>query len=477
MIFKNLYQMITTSILKHNKNNILNHHKYNELYHVSRKYVNILKNHHQIPICVAANKTIDWIALMYATWETDNIFVPMPIHNKTLTNHIIKQIKPIFIFGNDPLISQQNYTSGWRMNNTRLNNETNPALILYTSGSTKEPKGVVLSHQNILSNLDMIQDRYKDNINEYDCSFSLLPWHHCYGLVCELLYIMKQGGSIKIPTSDIPINMFKEMKWNSPTLFFGVPKILENLYKKDIIYIPNSIKKRLIFGNRIRMISVGGSLCNPKIIEFMEKTYDTTVYQGYGTTECSPIISLNSIEQNKIGSVGKVLKDINIRFSEDGVLSVKGDNVMLGYLKSISHENDIHNQLELEKTNEWYDTGDHGYLDEEDYLYITGRNNVKYKLTNGKYVDPQYIETLLGISPIIEQVVVFGEGLDSNIVVIYSKSDKEMVEKEVYLRLKDKIELYEIPKKIIILNTPFENGWLTGKMEPNRRIISQYFLE
>jgi long-chain acyl-CoA synthetase len=481
MILTNLAQMLVKSTIKHNLRPAINTHTYDSIFKLSNTYAHIFREKQLIKnncICVAGEKSFEWVALMLATWRTGNIFVPLPTNNKILSNHIIDTVQPKLIFTDNVTNNNDISLYNWQPTNAyihdRYNEPYEPALVLFTSGSTNNPKGVVLSHENILSNLEGIQKKYDGVITCDDTSFSILPWHHCYGLVCELLFLLQNGAQIHLPESKEPREIFKEIKGKSPTLFFAVPKVLENIYKKDIRFIPNFIKKRLLFGKNLRMISVGGAYCNPELIHFINKTYNTQVYQGYGMSETSPMISLNSVGNNKIGSVGKLLNNTEVSFTEDKEILVSSPSVMSGYLRS---DLTIDTTKIVNDEKEWFKTGDTGYLDEDGYLFITGRNNSKYKLSNGKYVEPQYLENILMLSKIIEHVVIYGT--EFNVAIVQSKADRITLLKEIHNILKNKVEDYEIPKEVIIVDEPFtiDNKLLTQKLEPNRKLVIKKYFE
>jgi long-subunit acyl-CoA synthetase (AMP-forming) len=464
---KNLAQMIFETIGRHPFRKVTNTMTYNDLYNLSSQYSQLLQGITKKPICINIGKSNEWVAMMLAIWNTNNIVVPLPIHNHNLSKHIIDHVKPSYIFQ-----SKSNIYNGVSTKKSCIP-ETEPALILYTSGSTSLPKGVVLSHKNILSNLEMIDKKYNGHIDYYDKSFSILPWTHCYGLVCELLYLMKHGGQVIIPTAKEPKDIFKEMKWKSPSLFFTVPKVLEKIYRNDKPFVPGFIKRNFVFGNNIRMMSIGGALCHEDIITFIQNNYKIPVYQGYGMTECSPMISLNSVEDNKIGSVGTLMDGIQYKPNHTGSFMVKGANVMLGYLKKFNKDG----SMELDKPDDgWFDTGDNVFFN-ENHLYIRGRIGRHYKLTNGLYVDPEYLETIISTSPIIEQVVIFGEGQAFNTVIVYSTQSKSVVSREIdNLLARHSVQKYEIPKKIIMLDKPLSGNFLTQKLEPNRSLIQQLYM-
>lgn len=488
----NLAEVITRSVIKYSNRTFFNQQTYASIYHRTRKYNHLFDRHHigrMDRVCLMADKREDWASIMVSCWLRGGVFVPLIKNNPIINQYIIEKIKPKII------LTDGNVDDGRRNNIVTIGGVVNeqqrhvsdpfdrlseslvsrhdPAMILFTSGSTSSPKGVVLSHGNILSNLSMVQNAYKDTITCHDSSYSILPWHHCYGLVCELLFLIQQGASIQTPSSNTPEKIFKEMSHRSPTLFFTVPKILETIYKKDVKFIPSFIKKKFVFGRKIRMVSVGGALCHPHLLSFMEKEYKLPVYQGYGMTETSPMISICTPTHNRIGSVGKILSGVDLCFDEDDSIHVRGDNCMLGYYQGVSNENEIL----LHEREEWFPTGDKGRLDKDGFLYINGRLKTEYKLSNGKYVNPTYIESLLTLMPSIDQALVYGEGLQHNQVILYTKDDKKYTAAQIKSFLMGRVDHYEIPDKVFYVDEPFtiQNGLLTQKMEPNRqKILEKY---
>jgi len=414
-------------------------------------------------VLIQSPKSIDYVAMMLATWEQKAIFIPV---HEIQTSHIQK-CKPNFIIQNKTIVNKCNHP---KLTNVPIDIAT----IVFTSGSSGEPKGILLSHQNIISNLKMIDELYSKNITEKDSSFSILPWYHIYGFVCELLYLLSKGSHIHIPTyQQFPKKMVKEIKWARPTLLFTVPKFLYQIKKFDsmFFYIPQWIKKQLFFGNRVRMISVGGSYCSSDVIQWIEKNYKIPIYQGYGMTECGPMISLNNKNTNKIGSVGKPLLNVKITFNDKNEIIVKSPSLMIGYLDGV-----YENQLRYTCNSYQFETGDKGYIDKDGYLYVTGRVKSEFKLLNGKYINSVYIEDLIAMSPYIEQVLIIPSiNYDYLICLVYSSTnDISFIRQEVLSRLKNKVEMYELPKEILLLKEPctFENKLLTLKHEIKRNMVS-----
>lgn len=474
-----LFHQILKNFKRFPTRKCINHHTYNDVYQLVKKYDALLKDHNvgkKDRVCWDAPKSSHWPAVMLATWMRGAVFVPFNQGNPLLNDHIVRTVKPKVIL-NDRVVDHVNGLNHLPILSECQNevNEDNASTILFTSGSTSQPKGVVLSHKNIWTNLQQIHQRMGDDIDHTDSAFSILPWHHCYGLVCELLFLLTRNAHVSVPTSKDPKKIIREMKWKTPTLFYSVPKVLENIYKNDVNRIPGALKRNLIFGHRIRRISVGGAFCPPKLISFMSEEYKIPTIQGYGMTETSPMISLNSIYENRIGSVGKPVKDVKIDFSyENNEILVRGDNVMSGYLKFITKEN----TFILEQPELWFHTGDKGYIDKDGFLYVSGRTKMEYKLSNGKYINPTYIEKMLCLSPLIDQAVVFGDGLAHNKVIIHStQKDKKKILNHIHELLKDKVQPYEVPNDVFFTEEPFslQNGLLTQKLEPNRHKILKLY--
>lgn len=439
-------------------------------------------------VCLLADKCVDWVSIMASCWSRGSVFVPLVKRNPSMTRHILETVRPKVVFTDEltllnkipSVVSIQDameFHDPCHYDHTDTRNHIDncpqdPAIILFTSGSTGNPKGVVLSHRNILSNLSMIKKMYGDTITPTDISYSILPWHHCYGLVCELLYLVYTGASIKTPSSTLPDKIFKEMSMKNPTLLFTVPKVLEGIYKKDVRFVPSFVKRNYLLGRNIRMMSVGGALCNKDLISFMTDDWKVPTYQGYGMSETSPIISLCTPTHNRIGSVGKLLPTIKTNFQKDGSLLVQGDNCMLGY-----YQGEKDGEIIFQEREDWFNTGDKGFIDKDGFLYIQGRVKTEYKLSNGKYVNPVYIESLLSMIPGIDQVLLFGEGEAHNRAIIYTQRKDRPSLQEIQSFLDDKIEPYEIPRDVYFVEEPFsvQNGLLTQKLEPNRqKILQQY---
>ena len=316
--------------------------------------------------------------------------------------------------------------------------EKDPATLIYTSGTTGKPKGVMLSHKNLVSNLttaSKIQPLgYKDKI------LSFLPLSHVYERTSN--YQFQYSGACLYYAEEIS-SIMKNMKEIRPQGFTAVPRVLEKIRSyylsqglqlkgvqrkifeasKRLIHeypsnhqlsflfsvrqfilkilIFNKIKKAL--GGRIKFIGCGGARLSPKVEKFFW-TAGLPVYQGYGLTETSPLISLNKKENKHIGSVGPPINGVDVKISEEGEILVKGPNVMMSYYKEAELTNEV-----LDDQG-WFHTGDLGSIGENNLLFIKGRKKELFKTSYGKYIVPQVIESRFRESELISQLMVIGEG-------------------------------------------------------------------
>ena len=326
--------------------------------------------------------------------------------------------------------------------------------LLFTSGTTGIAKGVMLSHKNICFDL-MIAPTIL-NVNTWDIFFSVLPIHHTYEGTCGFLMPLYKGAAIAYCEGLKYI--VKNLSEVRPTMFLGVPAIFEALYKtiwknikkqgkesavKKVMAI-NKFTKKLgfdlnkkflkdvykVFGGRLRVIISGGAAIDPAILQFFNDLGFIAV-QGYGLSECAPMGALNP-DQHKYmrnASVGHILPGMQVKIAdkdEDGIgeICLKGDNVMLGYYK---------NPEETAKVikDGWFYTGDQGYTDEEDFIYITGRKKNVIIASNGKNVFPEELEYLLSKSPYVSESMVWGaddEKGDITIVASIRPDEEEVAE-------------------------------------------------
>ena len=404
--------------------------------------------------------------------------------------------------------------------------------IIYTSGTTGRPKGVMLSHHNVISNLLAIEDRMIVPRGEAK-ALSFLPLCHIYERTGSFCFIY-MGISIYYAESMEAIG--ENLKEVQPHIFNTVPRLLEKVYDKIISkgyeltgvkkslffwalnlglkYEPNKdqgawynfqlkmankiifIKWREALGGNVMQINSGASALQPRLARVFWSA-GIPVNEGYGLTETSPVVS-SSICNHKdirIGMVGRILKDVEVKIASDGEILVKGPNVMQGYYKQPELT------AEVLGPDGWFHTGDIGEIHEGNYLKITDRKKEMFKTSGGKYIAPQPMENKFKESSLIEQILVVGENKNYPAALIIPSiiglqdwcrhkdipytTDAEMLQKpeiiEKFQKEIDNLNKYfgkwEQVKKFKILPTQWtvETGELTPTMKLKRKVIHQKF--
>ena len=357
------------------------------------------------------------------------------------------------------------------------------SLLVFTSGTTGKGKGVMLSQNNILSVMtDIIP-----YIDFSDKTVGVLPLHHTYGSSVMLVGHAIIGSEIYISAGLRYVQ--KELKEQKPGHLVIVPLYLETFYRKILANVKESGKEKQLkmlikmsnamrktgvdlrrklfsgvlaaFGGEVRTVISGGAPINPEIQEFFE-SIGITVLNGYGITECAPIIAVNRSRRIVPGSVGPVLDIDNVVIDEpnedgEGEILVSGPNVMLGYY------NDKDATAEAITEEGYFRTGDYGKLDENNVLYITGRKKNLIILSNGKNVYPEEIENELSATPGVLEIVVYEgqsrRGISHNAIVAEIYPDMEYLEKngitDVQAHIKPYVDAYNrstVPyKKISVI--------------------------
>ncbi|MDA2918635.1 AMP-binding protein [Desulfobacterota bacterium AH_259_B03_O07] len=310
--------------------------------------------------------------------------------------------------------------------------------ILFTSGTTGNPKGVMLTHGNIMSN---VEDIYKViDLGPEDRAFSVLPIHHSYECTCGLVGPFYNGSSVFYSRSLKPRDMLEDLYIASPTVWLNAPLLLEKLYiriykelsnqkgLKRLITrtLPNKligrkIKKQLGL-DRIKFIICGGAAL-PSWVSSGLEGYGFPIIQGYGLSETSPLISINPPSNPKNQSVGMIIEsdEVEIRdIDEDGngEIVVRGPNIMKGYYKNETATK------EVLQPDGWLCTGDLGYFDDDGYLYVTGRKKFLIVTRGGKNLFPEEVEEKLTKSTFIEEALVFSPDDKTIQALIYPNIDE-----------------------------------------------------
>jgi long-chain acyl-CoA synthetase len=336
------------------------------------------------------------------------------------------------------------------------------ATLLYTSGTTGNPKGVVLTNASIASNVSASQQIFP--IRPTDRSLSILPWAHAFGQTAELHTLLSVGASMAISEGvDRILENLAEVK---PTILACVPTIFNRLYvavQQQLATKPKPVQKlvsralaakakeragerlpfqeraalwlvdKIVFkkvrarlGGRLAFAISGGAALSREVAEFID-AIGIVVFEGYGLTETSPVVAANCPGARRIGSVGRALPGVRIdidtaageRAAADGTparvegeVVVHGPNVMKGYFK---HPDET---AAVFTPDGGFRTGDMGYLDADGFLFITGRIKEQYKLENGKYVVPSLLEDRLKLSPYVANVMIYGDNKPYNVALV-----------------------------------------------------------
>ncbi|MAC95558.1 MAG: long-chain fatty acid--CoA ligase [Flavobacteriales bacterium] len=409
--------------------------------------------------------------------------------------------------------------------------EDDLATLIYTSGTTGRPKGVMLTHKNLVSNAVACRERLP--VGSEAKSLSFLPLCHVYERMVCYLYIYT-GTSIYYAESLETIgDNLKEVK---PDVFTAVPRLLEKVYDKIIakgqeltgikralffwaievakeFEIPNKkgawynfklkMANKLIFskwrealGGNAKAIASGAAALQPRLARIF-LAGQIPVQEGYGLTETSPVIAVNDQDNDgtRIGTVGRPIKDVEVRIAADGEIEVKGPNVMIGYYKNEEATKEVFT------ADGWFKTGDLGEMVEGQYLKITGRKKETFKTSGGKYIAPQLIENKMKESSFIEQIMVIGEGEKHPAAIIQPAFDflkewcrrkeipyttnEDMIKNErVFNRIMKEVDFYnegfaqyEKIKKILLVPTEWavESGEMTPTMKVKRRVIMENY--
>ena len=407
--------------------------------------------------------------------------------------------------------------------------------IIYTSGTTGEPKGVMLTHNNMSSNVtDSCATFDFDATN--DIALSFLPLAHVYGRMLDYIYIFNGVSVAYVESVDLVPQALLEVR---PTVIAAVPRFFEKIYSKlmeqgsnatgikrklfdwavdvarraapwrtgakgasPILKAQWALADKLVYkkiragtGGKLRMVFSGGAPLSKDLAEFFW-AIGIPIYQGYGLTETSPILTSN-YPKNRSGSSGRPIPNVLIRIANDGEILAKGPCVMQGYYKGIDATREV---IDAEG---WFHTGDIGYLDADNYLFITDRKKDLIKTAGGKFVAPQPIENALKTSPYITNAMIVGDQrrfvvalIVPNATTVSAKlqdqgarfaSNKEMaehpavrslIESEVK-RLTAHVAQWETIKRFALLpeDFTFDNGSLTFTLKLKRRVVEKNYRE
>jgi len=404
------------------------------------------------------------------------------------------------------------------------------ATIIYTSGTTGEPKGVMLTHENLVSNLIDSSSHLK--FAHDDSTLSVLPLSHVLERMAMYMYLYHGMATYFAESLDTIGPNLREVK---PTIFVGIfEKIFARVKEKTAekgrlnvailnwavevgknsarlatrhqkiplaLELKRKIADRLIFskmrnalGGRIRLLVSGGAAL-PEELALLYIGAGLPIVQGYGLTETSPVITAGMQEDNRVGTVGKPIRNVEVRIASDGEIETRGPNVMRGYYNKTEETRAVFTE------DGWFKTGDIGAIDEDGFLHITDRKKELFKTSGGKYIAPQPIEQMIKGSGFVSQVVLIGNGRKFPAALIVP--DWERVESYAQLKgikTKDHAELckhpriidlferqiaglttelaqYERVKKVALLENELtiEGGELTPTLKVKRRVVDEKY--
>jgi long-chain acyl-CoA synthetase len=418
----------------------------------------------------------------------------------------------------------------------QLASETTPddlATIIYTSGTTGEPKGVMLTHSNVVSNL--IDSSGHLAFGKHDSALSVLPLSHVFERQAMYMYL-HQGMSVYFAESLQTIG--PNLREVRPTILVGVPRIFEKIYERireraaengkiGIALLAWSVKVareyaeysvvhrtvpmwlklrhalavklmfskwRQAFGGRIRLLLSGGAAL-PEDLAYIYIGAGIPIIQGYGLTETSPVITTSELDNLRVGTVGRPIPNVEIRIATDGEIETRGPNVMRGYYNRPDETRAVFT------SDGWFKTGDIGTIDSEGFLRITDRKKELFKTSGGKYISPQPIEQAIKGSRFVSQVVLIGDGRKfaaALIVPAWEQVDSyarlkgiaptnrrdlchnpriiNLFERQIEGLTPD-LARYEKIKAIALLENEFtiEGGELTPTMKVKRRVINEKY--
>ena len=412
-----------------------------------------------------------------------------------------------------------------------------PMGMIYTSGTTGNPKGVILSHRNLIFECSVVLPLL--GMTKDDRSLSFLPWAHVFGQVSEVHGLISAGGSAGLVEN--VDTLIEELGIVKPSMFFAVPRVYNRIYERlrgqmkekpgfirALFYgglkqakreregetlglldnLTLTLARKIIFkkilnrfGGNLRVAVSGASALSPAVAEFVNDI-GISIYEGYGLSENTAALSVNYPGVRRFGSVGKPLPGVRIEIDksvegskeEDGEVLAYGENIMLGY----------HNLPDKTKESITPDgglrTGDLGHLDADGFLYITGRVKEQYKLENGKYVAPAPLEESLKLSAYIDQVMLYGFNRPHNVALIVAAMPaveqyaeglgisgssesilnepriRELFEEQLKRYGKD-FKGYEHPQNFALLSEEWDidNGLLTPTLKLKREVVEEQF--
>ncbi|MFN7017619.1 MAG: AMP-dependent synthetase/ligase, partial [Fimbriimonadales bacterium] len=405
---------------------------------------------------------------------------------------------------------------------------------IYTSGTTGEPKGAMLTHHNLITNIEAVLELI--DWQPTDLFLSFLPLSHVFERMGG--HFLPIYAGLTIAYAESLFTLANDMQEVKPTLMLGVPRFYASVMdrilasvrqmpplRQKLFYrmlevgkvysrcwregkpaplgtkIQHAILDKLVaskirerVGGRLRYFVSGGAALPKEVAEFFH-AFGILILEGYGLTETSPVLTVNPPNAPRFGSVGKPIRGVEIRIAEDGEILARGPNIMKGYYKKPEAT------AAAIDPDGWFHTGDVGYMDSDGYLYITDRKKDIIVLANGKNVAPQPIENLLKQSELIQEAVVYGDGMSAPVALIVPNMDalREFAKQQelpvadpdallnhdaVQKRFRQELERvnreladFQRVKGFRLIAKPFtiESGELTPTLKVKRRVVAEKY--
>jgi long-chain acyl-CoA synthetase len=365
------------------------------------------------------------------------------------------------------------------------------ATILYTSGTTGQPKGVMLTQRNLSFNAQAVVENFGEAPREL--RLNILPLSHVFARTCDLYSWLVRGGTLALAESRETV--LHDLQAVQPTTINGVPYFYDRLRRmlceRGGEQQPGAL--RGLLGGRIRNCCSGGAPLSPATLAFFAQQ-EVPLLQGYGLTESSPVITMSTRSSNRAGTCGRALPGIELQLADDGEVLTRGPHIMLGYYRDPATTAEV-------LQDGWLHTGDLGELDADGFLHIIGRKKEMIVLSTGKKIAPALIENRLSHDALIGQIVVVGEGRSHLAALIVPQPEALRAEimarwipvfsREQALRHPKVIAIYqerlrqhladlsphEQVRDVVLVPRAFsaESGEMTAKLSLRRDVIAQHF--